>query len=250
MTLRQLHNGWRTLCFKEHFTQKNHFALFASNWLVTVCYLTHFIPQHTFTLPPEMFFSLEHFGPQPPLPPRNTLLLRTFYSLAYFAPWNTLLPQIFAMPWLTYIPNIQQRIKIFYSKVGLRVLFHIPISHHGQMNSKDHNVLRSKLFQGDKGVEKDSVLRNKVFWEVKSVEEEGVMRSKGFWVAKGVKEQGVLRSKLWLCHVCLAAKCVKLLRSKVFLLSNVFFFEAKCASAYRYGQWWGKWAWLAVLFSW
>ena len=90
-----------------------------------------------------MFFSLEHFGPQPPLPPRNTLLLRTFYSLAHFAPWNTLLPKIIATPWLTYIPNIQQRIKIFYSKVGLRVLFYIPISHHGQMNSKDHNVLRS-----------------------------------------------------------------------------------------------------------
>ena len=155
MTLRQFHNGCCTLCFKEHFTQKNHFALFASNWLVTVCYLTHFTPQHS--LRPEMFFSLEHFGPQPPLPPWNTLLLRTFYSFAYFAPWNTLLPQIFAMPWLTYIPNIQQRIKIFYSKVGLRVLFHIPISHHGQMNSKEQNVLRSKVFQGGKCVEEQSV---------------------------------------------------------------------------------------------
>ena len=62
------------------------------------------------------------------------------------------------------------------------------------------------------------------------VEEQGVMRSKGFWVAKGVKEQGVLRSKLWLCQVFWAAKCVKLLRSKVFLSSKVFF-EPKCASA-------------------
>ena len=61
MTLRQFHNGCCTLCFKEHFTQKNHFALFALNWLVTVCYLTHFTQQHT--LHPEMFFSLEHFGP-------------------------------------------------------------------------------------------------------------------------------------------------------------------------------------------
>ena len=42
----------------------------------------------------------------------------------------------------------------------------------------------------------------------------------------------MLRSK-WLCKVLWAAKCVKLLRSKVFLLSKVFF-EAKCASAKRY----------------
>ena len=56
------------------------------------------------------------------------------------------------------------------------------------------------------------------------------MRSKGFWVAKGVKEQGVLWSKVWLCQVFFAAKCVKLLRSKVCVLSKVFF-EAKCVSA-------------------
>ena len=43
------------------------------------------------------------------------------------------------------------------------------------------------------------------------------MRSKGFSVAKGVKEQSVLWSKLWLCQVCWAAKCVQLLRSKMFL---------------------------------
>ncbi len=47
---------------------------------------------------------------------------------------------------------------------------------------------------------------------------------------KGVKEQGVLRSKLLLCQVFWAAKCVKLLRSKVCILSKVFF-EAKCALA-------------------
>jgi hypothetical protein len=46
----------------------------------------------------------------------------------------------------------------------------------------------------------------------------------------GVKEQGVLRSKSRLCKVFFDAKCVKLLRSKGFLLSKVFF-EAKCASA-------------------
>ena len=100
---------------------------------------------------------------------------------------------------------------------------------------KMQSVLRSKVFQAAKGVEKHSVLRSKVFWEAKSVEEQGVMRSKGFWVAKGVEEQGVLRSKLWLCQVCWAGKCVKLLRSKVFLLSKVFF-EAKCASANVFGE--------------
>ena len=47
----------------------------------------------------------------------------------------------------------------------------------------------------------------------------------------GVKEQGVFWSKLRLCKVFFEAKCVKLLRSKGFLLSKVFF-EAKCASAF------------------
>jgi len=90
----------------------------------------------------------------------------------------------------------------------------------GEKCVKEQSVLRSKVFQGAKGVEKHSVLRSKVFWDAKSVEEQGVMRSKGFWVAKGVKEQGVLRSKLWLCQVCWAAKCVQLLRSKMFLRSK------------------------------
>ena len=92
------------------------------------------------------------------------------------------------------------------------------------------SVLRSKVFRGVKCSLKQSVLRSKVFWGAECAEKQVVMRSKGFWIAKGVKEQGVLRSKLWLCHVCLAAKCVKLLRSKVFLMSKVFF-EAKCAPA-------------------
>ena len=47
----------------------------------------------------------------------------------------------------------------------------------------------------------------------------------------GVKEQGVFWSKSRLCKVFFEAKCVKLLRSKGFLLSKVFF-EAKCASAF------------------
>ena len=34
----------------------------ASNWLVTVCSLTHFTPQHT--LPPGVFSSPAHFAPQ------------------------------------------------------------------------------------------------------------------------------------------------------------------------------------------
>ena len=86
-------------CSKEQFT---------SNWLITVCSLTHFTPQHT--LPTGIFFSLEHFAPQPPLLPRtlfssaqfasqHTLLLSPLYSLAHFAPWNTLLPGIFWSKW-------------------------------------------------------------------------------------------------------------------------------------------------------
>ena len=94
-----------TLCI-VNFCSKEQFA---SNWLVTVCSLTQFTPQHT--LPTGIFFSLEHFAPQPPLLPRtlfssaqfasqHTLLLSPLYSLAHFAPWNTLLPGIFWSKWL------------------------------------------------------------------------------------------------------------------------------------------------------
>ena len=80
-----------TSCSKEQF---------ASNWLVTVCSLTHFTPQHT--LPPGMFFSSAQFASQHPLLPKtpcssthfasqHTLLLRTLCSSAYFASKNTLL---------------------------------------------------------------------------------------------------------------------------------------------------------------
>ena len=73
---------------------------FASNWLVTVCSLTHFTPQHT--LPPGMFFSSAQFAYQHPLLPKtpcssthfasqHTLLLRTLCSSAHFASKNTLL---------------------------------------------------------------------------------------------------------------------------------------------------------------
>ena len=44
------------------------------------------------------------------------------------------------------------RFLIFYSKIGVRVLFYILISHYGQMNSKEHNMLKSKEFQEGKGV--------------------------------------------------------------------------------------------------
>ena len=80
-----------TSCSKEQF---------ASNWLVTVCSLTHFTPQHT--LPPGMFFSSAQFAPQHPLllktpcssthfASQHTLLLRTLCSSAHFASKNTLL---------------------------------------------------------------------------------------------------------------------------------------------------------------
>ena len=94
---------------------------FASNWLVTVCSVTHFTSQHT--LPPGIFFSLKHSAPQPSLLPRTLfssaqfasqhplllktpcssahfvpqqpLVLSTLYSLAHFAPWYTFFPRIY-----------------------------------------------------------------------------------------------------------------------------------------------------------
>ena len=104
-----------------------------------------------------------------------TLVPRTFYSLAYFTPWNTLLPQIFAMPWLTYIPNIQQRIEIFTLKLDSEscfiYLFHIMVKWipriimcWGAKCSREKRVLRSKVFQGAKGVGEQSVLRGKECW--------------------------------------------------------------------------------------
>ena len=80
-----------TSCSKEQFT---------SNWLLTVCSLTHFTPQHT--LPPGMFFSSAQFATQHPLflktpcssthfASQHTLLLRTLCSSAHFASKNTLL---------------------------------------------------------------------------------------------------------------------------------------------------------------
>ena len=80
-----------TSCSKEQF---------ASNWLVTVCSLTHFTPQHT--LPPGMFFSSAQFASQHSLLPKtpcslthfasqHTQLLSTLCSSAHFASKNTLL---------------------------------------------------------------------------------------------------------------------------------------------------------------
>ena len=99
-------HGWRTLCFKEHFTQKEHFALLhlaQKNSLLQIA-LLQFTPQHT--LPHGMFSYSEHFAPQPPLPlktlcsltpfaARNTLLLNTLCSSSPFTPWNTLLLNTF-----------------------------------------------------------------------------------------------------------------------------------------------------------
>ena len=73
---------------------------FASKWLVTVCSLTQFTPQHT--LPPGIFFSSAQFASQHPLllktpcssthfASQHTLLLRTLCSSAHFASKNTLL---------------------------------------------------------------------------------------------------------------------------------------------------------------
>ena len=127
-----------TLCSSAHCAPQNTLLL------STLCFKEHFTPWNTLLLNTLCF--KEHFTP------RNTLLLRTFYSLAHFAPWNTLILKIFAMPWFTNIPNTIF-FEICYSIVQVWVLFHTPISHHGQMNSKEQNVSRSKVFHGGKCVE-------------------------------------------------------------------------------------------------
>ena len=122
--------GWRTLCFKEHFTQNTHFACYIllkrtvcfklacysllfntlypsthfASWnvflLSTVCFSTPFAPQNTLLLNTLCFSA--HSAPQNTLllstlcfkehfTPRNTLLLNTLCFLTPFAPWNTLL---------------------------------------------------------------------------------------------------------------------------------------------------------------
>jgi hypothetical protein len=106
-----------TLCI-VNFCSKEQFA---SNRLVTVCFLRHFTHQHT--LPTGISFFLEHSTSQPPLLPRtlfsstqfasqhplllitlcssaqftaqHTLLLSPLYSITHFATWNTLLSEVF-----------------------------------------------------------------------------------------------------------------------------------------------------------
>ena len=59
---------------------------------------------------------------------------------------------ISAMPWFTY--SMQKNLLDFWF-FTLKLeseSFYILISHYGQMNSKEHNMLKSKEFQGGKGV--------------------------------------------------------------------------------------------------
>ena len=99
-------DGWRTLCFKEHFTQKEHFASQELNTLRspthltksqftsqhtlllnTLCYSEPFTPHYTLLL--STLCSSEHFAPQ------HTLLQRTLYSSTHFTPQHTLLLNTF-----------------------------------------------------------------------------------------------------------------------------------------------------------
>ena len=91
-----------TLCI-VNFCSKEQFA---SNWLVTVCSLTHFTPQHT--LPTGISFSLEHSALQPSLLPttlfssvqfasQHLLLLKTPCSSAHFAAQHTILMIFFSL---------------------------------------------------------------------------------------------------------------------------------------------------------
>ena len=131
-----------TSCFSAHSAPQNTLLL------STLCFKEHFTPRNTLLLNTLCFLT--------PFAPWNTLLLRTLCSLTPFAPWNTLLLRIFSMPWFAYMPNTIF-FWHFYSKVQVWVLFPTPISHYGQMNTKEHNVLRSKVFQGAKCSEEQSV---------------------------------------------------------------------------------------------
>ena len=95
----------------------------------------------------------------------------------------------------------------------------------------------SKVFQGAKYSRKQGVLGCKVCYGLKSAEKQSVPGSKMCWVAKGSKKQKssewqrVFRSKVCRRVNCDFAKCVMLLRSKVFLRSKMCF-GAKCSSAF------------------
>ena len=78
-----LRKGWRTLCFKEHSTQKEHFA---SQELNTLCFKEHlaksqFTPQHTLLLNTLCYSK--------PFTPHCTLLLNTLCHSEPFTPRYT-----------------------------------------------------------------------------------------------------------------------------------------------------------------
>ena len=137
-----------TPCFSAHSAPQNTLLL------STLCFKEHFTPRNTLLLNTLCFLT--------PFAPWNTLLLRTLCSLTPFAHWNTLLLRIFSTPWFTYMPNT-----IFFdiftlkfkSESGFIHLFHImvkwiprSIMSWGAKCSREQSVLRSKVFQGAKGV--------------------------------------------------------------------------------------------------
>ena len=65
------------------------------------------------------------------------------------------------------------------------------------VNQGIENILRSKVFQGAKGVKEQSVLRSKVFQGAKGVKKQSVLRSKVFRGVKCSLKQSVLRSKVF-----------------------------------------------------
>jgi hypothetical protein len=111
-----------SLCSLEHFTSK---------WHGTLCFPTHFAPQHT--LLPDTLYSSAHFTPQ------HTLLQRALFSLAHFASKNTLLPRT-----LCFLCSREQSIlwRTFYK---------------GAKCSREQSVLRSKVFQEAKCAGEQSV---------------------------------------------------------------------------------------------
>ena len=143
----------RSFCSLEHFTLK---------WLGTVCFPTHFAPQHT--LLPDTLYSSAHFTSQ------HTLLPRILFSSAHFTSWNTLLP----------------RTLCFLCSKDCREHF-----------TKEQNVPGSKVFQGAECSRKQNVLGSKVLQEAKRPGIKMFLGAK-YETAKCVKKQSVMGSKVCL----------------------------------------------------
>ena len=159
-------------------------------------------------------------------------MLCTLYSIAHFAPWNTLHPRVFCSlehfaPKPHLLPRaylIQKR--CFYYKVGGRVLFYVfhlmvkwiprSIMCLGAKSSREENVFRSKVFHGGNGAEEQRVPGSKVCWEAKCSKQLNIPWGKVCW---GVNCNKPIWRKLFLWAKVNNAKCSQ--KVKCILMQSV-----------------------------